>query len=218
MSVHHGTHTAGPVARAAATPQEKVAVRRPGDVAEVSTQRASVPTVRTAAARRILAVLRFATGFIFLWAFLDKTFGLGFATTSERAWLNGGSPTKGFLSSSEVGPFTGIAHAIAGAGWADWLFMIALLAVGVAVMAGIALWPAAIAGSLLMLMMWATEFPPFRFTAAGDPSGSTNPIVDYHIIYGLALFALAATSAGVTWGLSRYWTRLPYIRDHTWTH
>ena len=32
--------------------------------------------VRSDIARRVLAVLRLATGFIFLWAFLDKTFGL----------------------------------------------------------------------------------------------------------------------------------------------
>ena len=49
--------------------------------------------------RRTLAVLRLATGFIFLWAFLDKTFGLGFSTPAERAWLNGGTPAQGFLNS-----------------------------------------------------------------------------------------------------------------------
>ncbi|QGN35627.1 hypothetical protein GJV80_15185 [Microlunatus sp. Gsoil 973] len=188
--------------------------KAPDKAVEVSAH----PTVTSVAARRILAVLRFATGFIFLWAFLDKTFGLGFSTTSERAWFNGGSPTKGFLGSVDVGPFAGVAHTIAGTWWADWLFMLALLGVGVAVMAGIAMWPAAFAGSLLVLMMWAAEFPLDRVTGTGDPSGSTNPIVDYHIIYGLALLTLAATSAGITWGLSRYWNRLPYIRDHAWTH
>ena len=35
----------------------------------------------TRTAARALAVLRIATGFVFLWAFLDKTFGLGYATT-----------------------------------------------------------------------------------------------------------------------------------------
>jgi thiosulfate dehydrogenase (quinone) large subunit len=29
------------------------------------------------AARRLLAAVRITTGFVFLWAFLDKTFGLG---------------------------------------------------------------------------------------------------------------------------------------------
>lgn len=214
MSVHHGTQTVGVAARTTTGSTGPVATKAPGTAAET----ASRPTVASVTARRILALLRFATGFIFLWAFLDKTFGLGFSTTADRAWINGGSPTKGFLSSVESGPFTGVAHAIAGAWWADWLFMLGMLAVGVAVMAGIALWPSAIAGSLILLMMWAAEFPLARFTVTGDPSGSTNPIVDYHIVYALALFAVAATSAGITWGLARYWIRLPYIRNHTWTH
>ena len=75
-----------------------------------------------------LAVLRIATGLIFLWAFLDKLFGLGYATPSAKAWIAGGSPTKGFLSSVDVGPFTTAFHAIAGTWWADWLFMLGLLA------------------------------------------------------------------------------------------
>ncbi|HET9172689.1 MAG TPA: hypothetical protein VFN97_24905, partial [Actinospica sp.] len=29
-----------------------------------------------------IAVIRVGTGFVFLWAFLDKTFGLGYATPS----------------------------------------------------------------------------------------------------------------------------------------
>ena len=38
-------------------------------------------------ARYLLAGIRIAMGFIFLWAFLDKVFGLGFATTSDKSWL-----------------------------------------------------------------------------------------------------------------------------------
>ena len=57
------------------------------------------------AAARSLAVLRIATGFVFLWAFLDKTFGWGYATTSEHSWINGGSPTKGFLSGVDAGNY-----------------------------------------------------------------------------------------------------------------
>src|SRR4030095_7307470 len=67
----------------------------------------------TKAAARALAVLRISTGFVFLWAFLDKTFGFGYATPSAKAWINGGSPTKGFLSSIDVGPFQNVFHTIA---------------------------------------------------------------------------------------------------------
>ena len=52
--------------------------------------------VTTAVGRRWLAVLRLATGFIFLWAFLDKTFGLGFSTPVERAWLDGVRRARAF--------------------------------------------------------------------------------------------------------------------------
>lgn len=36
--------------------------------------------VTSATGRRVLATTRLATGFIFLWAFLDKTFGLHYST------------------------------------------------------------------------------------------------------------------------------------------
>lgn len=65
------------------------------------------------------ATARIALGFVFAWAFVDKLFGLGYATPSERAWLNGGSPTTGYLGGVE-GTFAGLFNAIAGQGWADW--------------------------------------------------------------------------------------------------
>src|SRR6478736_6564544 len=77
------------------------------------------------AARYLLAGIRLALGWIFLWAFLDKTFGLGHDTAAAKSWLNGGSPTKGFLGSAAKGPFAGFYHSIAGTGVTDLLFMAA---------------------------------------------------------------------------------------------
>ena len=65
----------------------------------------------TTGAAKFLAVFRVVLGFEFLWAFLDKTFGLGYATPAARAWINGGSPTKGFLSRVAVDPFEETFHA-----------------------------------------------------------------------------------------------------------
>jgi thiosulfate dehydrogenase [quinone] large subunit len=165
---------------------------------------------------KMLAVLRIGTGLIFLWAFLDKLLGLGYATPAAKAWVAGGSPTKGFLSSVAVGPFDTAFQAIAGAWWANWLFMLALAGVGIAVTLGVALRFSAIAGSVLMLMMWLAEFPPDRFAADGTPSGSTNPLIDYHIIYAIALIVVAVTHAGNTWGLGRWWAELPFVRRQHW--
>lgn len=78
----------------------------------------------------IFTALRLAMGFIFLWAFLDKVFGLGFATTAEKAWINGGSPTTGFLSFGVKGPFAEIFHNLAGVMVVDWMFMLGLLFTG----------------------------------------------------------------------------------------
>ena len=173
-------------------------------------------TVITTGAARFLAVFRVVLGFEFLWAFLDKTFGLGYATPAARAWINGGSPTKGFLSRVAVGPFEATFHAWAGAAWADWLFMVGLLGIGVALILGIGLRIAAVSGTLMMLGMWAAEWPLAKVTSAGEPTMSTNPIVDYHIIYALALIALAVTYAGHTWGLGRRWARLPFVQRNRW--
>ena len=170
----------------------------------------------TNGAAKAFAVLRISLGFVFLWAFLDKTFGLGFSTPSGRAWINGGSPTKGFLSSVEVGPFQSLFHSMAGTWYANGLFMLSMLAIGVALIAGIGLRIAAGAGVLVMAMMWLAEFPLARTTAAGEPSGSSNPVTDYHFIYGVGLVVLALTYAGHTWGLGRQWAKLPLVQKNRW--
>ena len=170
----------------------------------------------TTTAARALAVLRISTGFVFLWAFLDKTFGLGYATPTARAWINGGSPTKGFLSSVDVGPFQGFFHSIAGQTWTDWLFMLGLLGIGVALILGIAMRLAAGAATLMMAFMWLAEYPLAQHTSAGKPSSSSNPITDYHFIYAVSAITLALTYAGHTWGLGRWWTTLPIVQKNRW--
>ena len=118
--------------------------RRPAATAAVGDRSA-------AAVRYLLAGIRLALGFVFLWAFLDKAFGLGHDTTSAKAWIHGGSPTKGFLGSAAKGPFDGFYHSLAGTGFADVMFMAALLAIGVALMLGIGMRLAAGAGAVLVV-------------------------------------------------------------------
>ena len=167
-------------------------------------------TITRPNARHALAILRLGTGFIFLWAFLDKTFGLGFSTPAERAWINGGAPSQGFLNSDAVvGPLKGFFAAIASPA-TDVLFMLAMLGIGVAVMAGVGLRISAIAGTFVMILMYLAEWP------FGANAGSTNPLVDYHIIYALALIVIAATAAGDTWGFGTQWHKLAVNRWSAW--
>jgi len=161
--------------------------------------------VITPLAGKLLAVLRIAFGLVFLWAFVDKLFGLGFATTAKAAWIHGGSPTYGYLAKGASGPFAGFYNSIAGHTWVNWLFMVALLAIGVTLILGIGLRITAIAGGLLYLMMWTVALPP-----------TTNPVIDDHILGLISLAVLAATSAGLTWGLSKQWRSIPVVAKKHW--
>jgi thiosulfate dehydrogenase [quinone] large subunit len=170
----------------------------------------------TGTATATLALLRMALGGVFAWAFLDKLFGLSYSTPTARAWINGGSPTKGFLGSIDQGPFAAMFRSMAGTWWCDWTFMIALAGLGVALLFGIGLRIAAVAGTMLMGMMWLAEWPPAKLTNAGQPTGSTNPLIDYHVVYAIAIIALAALAAGHRWGLGRMWSELPIVQRNRW--
>ena len=168
---------------------------------------ATTVTIKSGGAIAI-ALLRLSIGFVFLWAFLDKFFGLGYSTPSARAWINGGSPTKGFLSHVDVGPLQSAFNSIAGTWWADTLFMLGLLGIGLAVMLGVFMNVSAIAGTLMMVLMWAAEWPLAQFTSSGELTGSTNPFMDYHLIYALVLIVLAVLGAGRYFGIAPWWARV----------
>ena len=159
--------------------------------------------------------LRLAIGFEFLWAFLDKTFGLGYHTANAKAWIHGGSPTSGFLSGVNVGPLQGMYHSLAGVTAVDWLFMLGLLGVGVALILGVALRPAAISGCTMLLMMYVASWP-FAKVGGGLPTASTNPIVDDHVVSFMALVAIGALAAFSMGAVSRRWSALGFVQSHAW--
>lgn len=161
--------------------------------------------VHNRVARWALVALRYVLGFTFLWPFLDKLFGLGYSTPAENAWIDGGSPTTGFLTKNPAvveGPFGDVFANFAGGFW-DWLFMAGLLGIGVAFLAGAGMKIAAWGGTLLMALMYLAELPIGR-----DGEGFTNPIFDSHWIEALALIVLAYTFSGDTLGLGRWWSRI----------
>ncbi|WP_241237444.1 hypothetical protein [Brachybacterium saurashtrense] len=148
----------------------------------------------------VLGIVRVMVGFTFLWAFLDKTFGLGFATPTERAWLNGGSPTTGFLGGSIEGgnPFAPAWEFFLSINpLTDVLFMLGLLGVGVAFMLGIGTRAAAVSAAAMYVLMYLAAFPM-----------STNPLYDTHLLMAVVVIAMAGLAAGNHVGLGRPWSRL----------
>jgi thiosulfate dehydrogenase (quinone) large subunit len=172
----------------------------------------STPTTGGPAARA-LAVLRIAFGLTFLWAFVDKLLALGFSTGydetgkldrfGDAAWINGASPTEGFLKFGADGPFQGFYNSIAGAALVDWLFMLGLLGIGLALTLGIATRLACAAGALLYLMMWTVVLPP-----------ENNPVLDDHILGAITLVVLALLNAGDTWGLGKRLAGTRLVQAH----
>ncbi len=175
--------------------------------------------IRSSAARKALAALRIGFGLTFLWAFFDKLLALGFHTgymtnpeTGEQtldrfgpaAWINGGSPTEGFLLYGTDGKwFHGFFSSFAGAAWADWLFMLGLLGIGAALTMGIGMRLAAAAGTLLYLFMYLASLPL-----------ENNPVIDDHLLGAVSIVVLALTLSGDTWGAGRAWAKSHLVREY----
>ncbi len=156
------------------------------------------------AARVFIALTRIALGFVYLWAFVDKLFGLGVATPPEGSVLAGQSPSAGYLSHTE-GALSGVFQALAGNPVVDVLFMLGLGAVGAAFIAGVGLRLAALGGTFVMGGIYLSMLPL-----------SNNPIVDEHLVYILIGWMLAAVGAGSALGLGTWWQSLSWVRGHRW--
>jgi thiosulfate dehydrogenase (quinone) large subunit len=182
-----------------------------GDTASQATATPTSTPTTASPADRALAVMRIGFGVTFLWAFFDKLLALGFSTGydetgkldrfGDAAWINGASPTEGFLKFGADGPFQGFYNSIAGAALVDWLFMLGLLGIGLALTLGIATRLACVAGALLYLMMWTVVLPP-----------ENNPVLDEHILGAISLVVLALLNAGDTWGLGKRLARTDLVQ------
>ncbi len=148
------------------------------------------------------ALLRIGLGYIFLWAFLDKLFGLKYATCAgkdlgcSQAWIHGGSPTSGFLGHAATGPLANFYHNLAGLAWVDWMFMLGLAFVGIGLLFGTWIKSASLAGIVMLALMWSALLWP-----------ANSPGVDEHIIYILALLGFLFSDIGRAWSF-----RIPGIK------
>ena len=170
----------------------------------VATGTATRVTAATAG-RYVFAGVRIALGSVFLWAFLDKLFGLGHETAAKAAWINGGHPTNGFLKNAPTGPFQGFYNNLAGSSVIDWLFMLALLGIGVALILGIGMRIAAAASTVLLVMMWAAVLPP-----------ENHIFMDDHLIYAGTIVGLALTGVGAAFGLGKWWNQTALVKKAPW--
>lgn len=156
--------------------------------------------------------LRIAMGLVFAWAFVDKLFALGFTTGRDpetgaverfgpAAWINGGSPTSGFLEFGADGPFAGVFQAMAGSPVVDVLFMLGMGGAGLGLLLGIATRLTTFAGIALMASI-----------RLALPVPENNPVVDDHLVYILVLLVLAVSPQARRFSLAGWWQRLPLVQ------
>lgn len=150
-----------------------------------------------------LAVLRIILGLMFLWAFFDKLFGLGYATPAGSGMIDGGSPTYFFLEYSD-GWFSGIFHEMAGfSDVTDILLMIGLLCLGIGLTAGIATRLVTLF-SVLMYILFYLSTVPF----------DSNPLLDYHLVYIFAVIAIWYAGADRLFSLGDWWNDLEIVKRY----
>lgn len=170
----------------------------------------------------MLSVTRIALGFVFLWAFLDKLIGLGFSTCRQvaedgsfsidafcdKAWINGGHVTEGYLvyGGNPNSPFNDFFVDLGAQRWTDWIFMIGLLGVGLALMLGIGTKVAAWSGAAMLIFMYLTQMWP-----------TTNPFLDDHIVYALAGLGIVYVELQrQSLGLGGWWRKLAIVQKNKW--
>lgn len=160
----------------------------------------------------IWGILRIGMGWTFLWAFLDKTFGLGFATCRDaktmvvdvmcqKAWVNGGSPTLGFLKFGTKGPLAEFFQGLAGNAIVDNLFMAGMLLIGLALILGIGVRIASYSGILMFTLMYLSAMLP-----------ENNVFLDEHIMYSVMMVGFLFTNAGDYLGLGKKWSQTKLVQ------
>lgn len=150
----------------------------------------------------VWSVLRVLFGWTFIWAFIDKIFGFGFATEAGKAWIDGVSPTYGFLMYATKGPFAEIYQGLAGSTIVTWLYMLGLLFAGFTLLFGVLVRLGALAGFALYILFYTAGFIPPEH----------NPVIDEHIINATVMVGLYLSVPSTHFGFGRMWQRIRLVR------
>ena len=130
--------------------------------------------------------------------------GNPFAAGGDGASCEAGPARSGTWQFGTAGPFASVFQGLAGSAFVEWLFMIGLLLIGLALIFGMGVKIAGYTGALLMLLMWLAVLPPEH-----------NPILDDHIIYGLILIGLTFVKSGHWLGLGKWWSGTELVKKHS---
>lgn len=159
----------------------------------------------------LMLLVRVFLGFAFLWAFLDKAFGLSKGWAA--AWFNGASVTQGYLGGS-TGILAPIFKAMAGNIIVEILFMLGLLLLGLMMILGFSKRLATYGAIAMMVLMWLSH-PPF----SPDPF-LKDPIAwlmfDHHVLDSIMYLLIYRIGAYDVFSLNKWWNSLGFVQKFKW--
>lgn len=159
---------------------------------------------------RFWAIIRLMMGWIFMWPFLDKLLGLGWATAKGSGYFeNDSTVTFGYLKFGTVGPFADLFAGMAENAFVEFLFMFGLLGIGLSLLLGMGVRIGGYSGFAMLMLMYISALPMFARN-----EGVHNPFLDDHIIYGVLCLALAHLPSGDTWGLGKWWRKQSFVEKY----
>ena len=147
-----------------------------------------------------LAIFRIAVGYMMLWGFLDKMFGLGYETPAGGALIDGVSPSS-YVTWMTGGIFGDLFDSIAGNAFIDFLMMAGMLVMGITLVTGIASKLTTIFMGMFLLVMYCIHVPP-----------TDNPILDYHITWIITLAAVYLLGGFDRLSLNARWKELGIVK------
>ena len=149
-----------------------------------------------------LSVFRILIGWLFIWGFLDKMFGLGFKTPSGAAWIDGVSPSS-YVSFVTKGIFSDLFNSLAGNAFVDVLMMAGLLILGITIILGIGSKLTTIFAILFFMVMYTICVPP-----------EDNPLIDYRIILAVGMLVIYYLGGYEKFSLYDKWKEFPLVKQY----
>lgn len=150
----------------------------------------------------IFGIQRFMIGFMLFWGFLDKMFGLGFPTEPGSGFIDGGSPTEGFLIYASNGTFGWLFEPMIDiSGFIDIVILVTMFGLGICMILGICKKLSSIGGILMFFIFYLAVYPI-----------SDDPVFDYHLIYILALLGVLFTDSCTSVGFGRWWKETGLVK------
>ncbi len=147
-----------------------------------------------------IAVFRIMVGWLLLWGFIDKIFGLGFQTPAGQGVIDGGSPSS-FISYADGGVLADFYNGLAGNAVADIVLMAGLLLLGVALIAGVASKLSTLFTAVFLVVMYTLWVPP-----------SDNPLIDAHIVMSVGIVAAYYLGGFEKLSLNERWKSTPLVQ------